>query len=253
MSYYIGLGEEVVSSRRGGSSGVGERVPPECAEGGCIDVVGLRFVVMDERKPFLQTRDHRGGWYDRLHPDLKKAFLDKYRKLISNSNTLNMARSLVRYHKDRGKTEEQAKIITAAGMPAFGLAKFKHPITGKDYVIHTSVREDGEQVIYEIKRPSKGIVGRLLSLPARLIGGITKGVTQVINELKDLACKAAGSDLAALALTAKTGPEAAAQGQQIIRTVCGQEVDYSPYGTTSSSLTPILLIGGAALVAYFLL
>ena len=208
------------------------------------------------------------GWSKKLSPELRASLPGKFH-LATPLNGIPFAlQDYVRLMRIPGMSENEAKII-AMVRNGFPIGGFETPRGKKIVYGNAPDRDNFDLIQFRSRAPASGALANLFGFvmfpitwmatesakaAAKVVDKVAKPLSQVLDELADLACPLAQTDIAKLALTAKTGPEAAQAGQTIIQTFCGGSGQVDPYVSAPSfPLVPVLLIGGAAIAAYFIL
>jgi hypothetical protein len=152
------------------------------------------------------------------------------------------------------------------------LAKTKHPVTGKDMVLHVQLARlditkswnaTSNPLVLKVWASTvpdptlwASIWNTLIDIPATVVMPISEAVKAGLNDLADLACQAfsgAAGQAAGAAAAAAAGapPQAGAAGAAIAQQACSKPPP--PPVIARPSMLPVVLIAGGALVAIVLL
>ena len=155
------------------------------------------------------------------------------------------------------------------------IAHTTHPTTGKDLLLFTVLQpaygnkpwdattNPMSLKVWLVPAQDKGLLGKILSVPFAIGGVISDVTTGALNELGDLACgllnagdgvvgKAAGAGAAAVV---GVPPQAGVAGATIAQGACGKPppAPAPPVAKAASSLLPLAILGGGAIVAVMIL
>ncbi len=153
------------------------------------------------------------------------------------------------------------RLVTEGSQPIY---YFQHPTAGKRYGVYAKFVGSPSSPQWEIswKENEPDAITQTFSFLGSLPAKIIDLVGDVVDAVGNLACKVASSPLgpaagAAASVAAGAPPEAGAAGAVIAQNICGGSGSGSgvPPGvpTTSSSILPLAIAGGVALVAVVLL
>jgi len=273
---YIASGatEERVEASRKGTAGS----PPGIVE---LNISGLVFRAYKEIPGIgSKIRYHS----KKLPKTIEDAVLTAFDKWSGTPGNFGMLLGFAAHKASKEKDPEKSKYIKIDAMMSGGknhaLFSFAYPGTikgkspwGKEislekYPLFVFGTKTATGYSFEIdkSRKKRGIVRRVINglktltstivgLPVDIVEGIAKGIKGIIEKLKELACKAAQDPLAQIALEATSESEASRLGSELVSKICGgkpediQDAAMEP----QTSYLPILLIGGGAAAAFFLL